>query len=80
MDNNFYKETADQVLRGVEYLLDQNNQKSTQIYSGVITSDGTILINGRKYNIPQYGTFTHNTNDVVKVFVPQGNMSVAFYI
>ena len=80
MDNNFYKEAATQIARGMEYMLEQKGLSATQIYNGTLLSSGEVRVNGKDYSIPQYGEFTHDVNTTVKVFVPQGNMSMAFYI
>ncbi len=84
MDNNkLYQDAVKAIGTSVQYMIEQSVQ-STQIYNGVITSmfSGaySITLNGKSYNIPHYGSFTHSVGDVVKVFVPQGNMNMAFFI
>lgn len=83
-ENEVFKEAVNQIARSVEYMLDQKELGSTKIYNGIITSltngVATIQINGKIFTINQYGTFTHTVNDMVKVFVPQGNMNLAFFI
>lgn len=83
-ENEVFKEAVNQIARSVEYMLDQKELGSTKIYNGIITSltngVATIQINGKVFTINQYGTFTHAVNDMVKVFVPQGNMNLAFFI
>ena len=82
--NEQYKEAVDGLIGGFDYMLQENNKKSTQIFNGVITavngSSYTIKLNGNEYVIPLYGGFIHNVNDVVKVFIPQGNMNLAFFM
>ena len=75
MDNNeVFKEAVNQIARSVEYMLDQKELGNTKIYNGLITTlsnnIASIRINGKVFSINQYGTFTHNVNDIVKVFVP----------
>lgn len=85
MDNEYnYKQAVDEIARGITYMMGENNMSNTQIYNGVITAINNdiyvIKINGKTYNLTQYGNFNHNVNSVVKVFVPQGNMNMAFFI
>lgn len=85
MDNNeIFKEAVNQIARSIDYMLDQKDLGNTKIYNGLITAlsnnNASIKINGKIFSINQYGTFTHNVNDMVKVFVPQGNMNLAFFI
>lgn len=84
MSNEQCKEAADSLVSSIGYMIGEANKLNTQIYNGVITavSGGsyTILINGKTFTIPLYGSFSHSVNDVVKVFVPQGNMNLAFFI
>lgn len=83
-ENEVFKEAVNQIARSVEYMLDQKELGNTKIYNGIITSltngVATIQINGKVFTINQYGTFIHVVNDMVKVFVPQGNMNLAFFI
>jgi hypothetical protein len=63
---------------------EQKELEHTKIYNGIILSlsgkSANIKINGKNYTINQYGNFVHTVNDVVKIFVPQGNMNLAFFI
>lgn len=82
--NDIFKEAVNQIARSVEYMLDQKEMNGTKIYSGLIVSlndnIASIKINGKNFTIEQYGNFVHSVNDVVKVFVPQGNMNLAFFM
>ena len=79
-----YKEAVDGLIAGFDYMLQESNKQNTQIFNGIITaiSGGsyTIKLNGNEYVIPLYGGLSHSINDVVKVFIPQGNMNLAFFI
>ena len=62
-----------------------SKQENTQIYNGILlslTEDGnigTVLINGKQYSLPFNGSLPERSTGVtVKVFVPQGNMNLAF--
>lgn len=78
MDNN--KEALQEIIRSIEYLVEQKLQQNTQIFDGLLLSNGQIRINGKDYFIKQYGNLSHENNSVVKVFVPKGNMNISFYI
>lgn len=82
--NKVFEEAVNQMARSIEYMLDQKETNTTKIYSGLILSitndTASIKINGKDFIIKQYGNFTHNVNDIVKIFVPQGNMNLAFFI
>lgn len=84
MPNNEYKQAVDNMLQGFNYMLNNSIKSTTQIYNGLIVSvvnnEYTIKINGNNYVIPLYGSFTHSVNEIVKVFIPQGNMNLAFFI
>ena len=79
-----YKQAIQELMRSVKYMIDSRMEHTTKIYNGLILSMSgnvaTIKINGKTYDIPQYGSFSHGANDVVNVFIPQGNMNLAFFI
>lgn len=79
-----YREAVNGLITGFDYMLQENNKQNTQIFNGIITAINngsyTIKINGNEYVIPLYGNFNHDINEVVKVFIPQGNMNLAFFI
>ena len=79
-----YKQAIQELMRSVKYMIDSRMEHTTKIYNGLILSISgnvaTIKINGKTYDIPQYGSFSHGANDVVNVFIPQGNMNLAFFI
>lgn len=82
--NEQYKEAGDALISSFSYMMNESQKINTQIYNGLITNIAdnvyTVQVNGNKYTLPQYGEFTHAVNQVVKVFVPQGNMNLAFFI
>lgn len=79
-----YKQAIQELMRSIKYMIDSRIEHTTKIYNGLILSingdKANIRINGRDYDIAHYGSFVHNVNDIVNVFVPQGNMNLAFYI
>lgn len=78
--NNLYKETVDEIARSVAYMLQQQSLGNTQIYNGILINFNSVKVNDKVYSLSQYGGLTHQINDVVKVFIPQGNMNLAFFI
>lgn len=59
------------------------NSSNTKIYDGLviaINSDDTykIRVNGKEYNFNKYGNNTISVNQIVKVFIPQNIMNMAF--
>lgn len=83
-DNERFGEAVDAIAKSVDYMLKQNALGQTKIYIGILTNENngvySVRVNGETYTIPQYGNFTHGVNEAVKVFVPQGNMNLAFFI
>lgn len=87
MDENRteYREAANEMLRGFEYMVDQATQGTTKIYDGYVqkvNENGTcdITINGQTHQIKQFGTGAVQFGAGVKVFVPQGNMNLAWFM
>lgn len=82
--NQIYKEAVESITNSVQYMIAQTTKNMTQIYNGIVVSvnnnNYTISVNGQEYIIKQYGNLIHVAGDVVKVFIPQGNMNIAFFI
>ena len=75
--------TEKEIIEAIDIIVQKRLEDLTQIYNGVIQTSGTghILINGKTYWLTVYGkTNTLTAGQVVKVFVPQGNMSQAFIL
>lgn len=79
-----YKQAIQELMRSIKYMIDNRMEHTTKIYNGLILSItdnmAQIKINGRNYDIIHYGSFAHSVGDIVNVFIPQGNMNLAFYI
>ena len=80
-----FQQAINSMLQGFQYIVDKAKQENTQIYNGILlslTEDGnigTVLINGKQYSLPFNGSPPDRSTGVtVKVFVPQGNMNLAF--
>lgn len=78
MDEN--KQALDELTRSIEYLIDQKLNQCVRIFDGFVLPNGKIRINGKEYSIKQYGNSAYEANSCVKVFVPEGNMNLAFFI
>lgn len=82
--NSRYQDAVKSLANSIKYMIEQYMGQTTKIYTGQLTayngSVGTISMNGRTYTINQYGGLTHNAGDIVKVFIPEGNMNTAFFI
>lgn len=75
----------DELIKSINYLIQNTFRNTTQIYNGVLLQSlgdnlYSVKMNGQTYQMKYYGQGTHNINDIVKVFVPQGNMALSFFI
>lgn len=82
---NRNKEALSEILKGIKYLINQALLKTTKCYDGIILSQNdndkwTIKFNGESHVIKKYGNITPAIGMVVKVIIPQNNMSLAFFI
>lgn len=82
--NKLFQEAVESLASSMQYMIGEANRQNTQIFEGIIVSisDDTAVIqfNGKTYTLKQYGSFTHFVKETVKVFIPQGNMNLAFFI
>lgn len=79
------KNAVDEILRSIQYMIDQSLQHQTQIYNGLLISNSgnkwNVQVNGENYTLSQYGNVsTPAVGKIVKVIIPNGNMSLAFFI
>ena len=77
-------DVANEILDAIEIIVDKKIRENTaQIYPGVCksVSDNTCVmsINGRNNTVQFYGS-TPAVGAIYHVFVPNGNMSMAFII
>lgn len=83
-NGNEYKDAINSLLSGMQYMIEQAVKNCTQIYNGTIISiygnNYTVKVNGNDYVLRPYGEGSYEKNNIVKVFVPQGNMNLAFFI
>lgn len=77
--------TIDEMLRSIQYMIDNAIKNTTQIYSGLIVSNNNdgrwnVKYNERTQPMKPYGSINPTVGQNVKVIIPQGNTSIAFFI
>lgn len=86
MNNDIIQDLAmEEMIRSIQYMIKNFLKNSTQIYDGIVISAAqnnkwNIQYNGEVHAVKLYGTNSPTTGDKVKVFIPQGNQSVAFFM
>lgn len=78
------QEAVQAMLEGFNLLLKEAINNTTKIYDGfVVGQNGTnwnVRYNGQVHSIKQYGDNQVKVGKIVKVFVPQGNANLTFFI
>lgn len=82
---NDYQNAIKEILKGVAYLLAESAKQNTQCYDGIIIGDNgngrwNVQYNGETHSLKPYGSIVPSIGSMVKVIIPQGNTSVAFFI
>ena len=76
-------EAKQEILEAIEILIKSALKNTTKIYTCIVkdSSGGrcTVLLNGDEYIVKFYGD-TPTVNLTYPLFVPQGNLSLAFVI
>lgn len=75
----------DTMLRSIQYMLDKTLKSTTEIYDALIISNNNdgrwnVQFNGINIPVKPYGSITPTVGSMVKVFIPQGNKNLAFFI
>ena len=84
MSNN--KDASGSIIKGSWYAVDMAVRKyTTKIYDGVSVSNNNdgrwnIQYNGETHPIKPYGSISPTVDMKVKVFIPQGNQNLAFFM
>lgn len=80
------KEAVNQLLRGIDYIIEKYIKKTTKCYDGIILSKDTsstnkwnIRYNGEVHSVALYGSNTPTVGQMVKVIIPQGNQALAWF-
>lgn len=76
---------VDQIIKSVQVMIQKVRKESTKIYNGIVVSnngDGrwNIRYNGEVHAVRLYGETPPMIDSTVKVFVPQGNQNLAWFI
>lgn len=79
-----FQEAINEMLKSIKYLIGQSFKKTTKCYDAIIiesNADGTwqVKFNGEVHTLKPYGSISPSVGKMVKVIVPQGNMSIAFF-
>lgn len=79
------QQAIQELLKGIQYMLDGVLKQTTKVYDGLITAsngDGTwnIRYNGEVHALEPYGSISPAVGAVVKVIIPQGNQSLAYFM
>lgn len=82
---NDYRVAVQEILKGVAYLLNESSKRNTQCYDGILLADNgdgkwNVQYNGEIHALKPYGSIVPSVGQLVKVIIPQGNTSVAFFI
>ena len=82
--DNLNQEAIDQILKSCQYLIANALKNTTKVYDGfVLSQSGTkwnVMYNNETHAITCYGSTAPTLNTQVKVFVPQGNQALAWFI
>ena len=82
MDNK-EKSPEKELIESIGLMIEKGMESNTNIYTGVVKSvDGkraVVAVNGQNQNV-SIATANVSSGNVVRVFVPEGNMSAAFII
>lgn len=73
----------EEMIKSFKFIAEKYLENTTKIYSVPVlaqNADGTYTVNfnGESHNLPLYGNNTITVGKPVKVFIPQGNMNLAF--
>lgn len=82
---NDYQNAIKEILKGVAYLLSESAKQNTQCYDGIIVGNNNngkwkVQYNGETHTLKPYGSIVPSIGQLVKVIIPQGNTSMAFFI
>lgn len=79
------QQAINQIIQGVHKLITNHfNTYATMIYNGIVVSNNNdgkwnIQYNGETHAMKPY-KITPNVGDMVKVFIPNGNQNLSFFM
>ena len=73
-----------ELFKSIKYFIDKALKKTTKVYDGLVISNNNngrwnVKYNGEIHAIKAYGSVAPTVNSIVKVIVPQGNQSLAWF-
>ena len=79
------QEAVKEILKGIRLMLNSFYDKTTKIYDGIIVSSSdhgkwNVQFHGETHPLKPYGAIEPKVGMMVKVQIPQGNMSLAYFI
>lgn len=82
---NENKKAIEELFKSFSFFIQEALKSVTSNYDGVIVSEGingkwNVRFNGETHAISHYGDFEPKIGKMVKVFIPNGNMSIAYFI
>lgn len=85
MENSKIDSALDEMLKSINFLIKETLKTTTQIYNGTVISFNSgnkwnIQYNGEVHSVEKYGNNTPVVGSVVKVFIPQGNQNLAWFL
>lgn len=82
--NEINQQAIEAILQGVNSMIEEMNRHTTKIYNGyVLSQDGDkwkVQYNGQTHSVKHYGNIQPKTGHIVKVFIPQGNTNLSFFM
>ena len=85
MQNNENQAALKELLKSFGFLLKIFSNETTKIYNGFIVgqnNDGSwnVKYNGETHSLIPYGSIQPSVGKMVKVFIPQGNQNLAYFM
>lgn len=87
MSQETNQEAIEVMLSGIYSMCQQLLKNTTLVYDGIVVSDiadssgkWQIKYNGKTHSVKPYGSIIPSKGKMVKVFLPQGNQALSFFI
>ncbi len=79
------EQVIQEILKSFQFLVNETLKYNTKIYDGMIISKANetsweVRYNGENHILKQYGNAAIDVGKTVKVFIPQGNQSLAYFM
>ena len=85
MSNNENQAVIKEMLKSFGFLMKIFSNQTTKIYDGLIIGENSngswnVRYNGEVHALTAYGTIAPTVGKMVKVFIPQGNQNLAYFM